>query len=250
MGGPARKREAVRPVRQELEGSERRACATLRHPRSPQRYRGRKRRQDAALAAELRGLSAAHPRAGYRRAAARRRRAGMEINDQRVRRAWRQEGLKVPRRQRKRARLGRGEGGTQRLKAARVNHGWSCDFVQPGTGGAGSRASDGGQRRDPHPGGGGECARERAGVYPQRPRPRARGAGGAGVERAARLQDALHQTRQPLAERLQRELQQRALHPQHHSGRSFSPASQGPSNFVQNDGLPFFLRSARCGLRA
>jgi transposase InsO family protein len=34
------------------------------------------------------------------------RRAGMEINAKRVQRLWRQEGLKVPRRQRKRQRLG------------------------------------------------------------------------------------------------------------------------------------------------
>ena len=53
----------------------------------------------------------------------------MEINDKRVQRLWRQEGLKVPRRQRKRQRFGNSEGGTQRLKAERINHVWSYDFV-------------------------------------------------------------------------------------------------------------------------
>lgn len=62
-------------------------------------------------------------------AAALLRRAGMEINAKRVQRLWRQEGLKVPRRQRKRERLGNSEGGTQRLKAERINHVWSYDFV-------------------------------------------------------------------------------------------------------------------------
>ena len=57
------------------------------------------------------------------------RRAGMEINAKRVQRLWRQEGLRVPRRQRKRARLGSSENGTQRLSAERVNHVWSYDFV-------------------------------------------------------------------------------------------------------------------------
>ena len=57
------------------------------------------------------------------------RRAGMEINAQRVQRLWRQEGLKVPRRQRQRQRLGSSEGGTPRLRAERVNHVWSYDFV-------------------------------------------------------------------------------------------------------------------------
>ena len=57
------------------------------------------------------------------------RRAGMEINAKRVQRLWRQEGLKVPRRQRKRPRLGSSESGTQRLAAERINHVWSYDFI-------------------------------------------------------------------------------------------------------------------------
>jgi transposase InsO family protein len=129
MVGPERKREAVLHVRQKLEVSERRACTTIRQPRATQRYRGRQRGKDAALAAELRRISAAHPRAGYRRATTLLRRAGLEINAKRVQRLWRQEGLKVPRRQRKRQRLGSSESGTQRLRAERVNHVWSYDFV-------------------------------------------------------------------------------------------------------------------------
>ena len=133
MVGPARKREAVWHVEGVLEVSERRACRTTRQPRSTQRYRGRKRGKDAALAAELRRISTAHPRAGYRMAAALLRRAGMEINAKRVQRLWRQEGLRVLRRQRKRARLGNSENGTQRLSAERVNHVWSYDFVMDQT---------------------------------------------------------------------------------------------------------------------
>ena len=129
MVGPERKREAVVHVRHELEVSERRACTTLKQPRSTQRYRGRQRGKDAALAAELRRISAAHPRAGYRMATALLRRAGMEINAKRVQRLWRQEGLKVPRRQRKRARVGSSENGTQQMRAERINHVWSYDFV-------------------------------------------------------------------------------------------------------------------------
>jgi putative transposase len=129
MVGPERKREAVLHVRHELAVSERRACLTMRQPRSTQRYRGRQRAKDAALRAELRRLAAAHPRAGYRMATALLRRAGMEINAKRVQRLWRQEGLKVPRRQRKRRRLGNSASGTQRLRAERVNHVWSYDFV-------------------------------------------------------------------------------------------------------------------------
>ena len=129
MVGPARKREAVTHVEEVLEVSERRACQTIAQARSTQRYRGRKRGRDAVLAAELRRIAAAHPRAGYRMATALLRRAGMEINAKCVQRLWRQEGLRVPRRQRKRARLGTGESGTQRLRAERANHVWSYDFV-------------------------------------------------------------------------------------------------------------------------
>ena len=57
MVGPERKREAVVHVQHELEVSERRACTTLRQPRSTQRYGGRKRSKDAALCAELRRIS-------------------------------------------------------------------------------------------------------------------------------------------------------------------------------------------------
>ncbi len=53
----------------------------------------------------------------------------MEINAKRVQRLWRQERLKVPPRQGKRQRLGSSEGGTQRLRAERVNQVWSYDFI-------------------------------------------------------------------------------------------------------------------------
>ena len=226
MVGPARKREAVRHVEGVLEVSERRACRTTRQPRSTQRYRGRKRGRDAVLAAELRRISAAHPRAGYRMATALLRRAGMEINAKRVQRLWRQEGLRVPRRQRKRQRLGSSESGTQRLRAERVNHVWSYDFVFDQT-------EDGRRLKwlpicD-------EFSRELVALEVER-RMEAKDVirilDAAVVERggppefirsdngpefvaqavqewiAARVQDALHQAWQPVAERLQRKLQQ------------------------------------------
>ena len=129
MVGPERKREAVLHVRRELEVSERRACTAMSQPRATQRYRGRKRERDAALAAQLRRISRERPRAGYRMAAALLRRAGLAVNVKRVQRLWRQEGLKVPRRQRKRQRLGESDHGTQRTRATRVNEVWSYDFV-------------------------------------------------------------------------------------------------------------------------
>jgi putative transposase len=126
---PARKRDAVAHLGVVLKVSERRACQVITQPRSTQRYRPRQPDRDAGLAADLRDLSAKHPRAGYRMAAALLRRGGMEINLKRVHRVWRQEGLKVPRRQRKRQRLGTSEQGTQRLSAERTGQVWSYDFI-------------------------------------------------------------------------------------------------------------------------
>lgn len=129
MVGPERKREAVLHLQDCFETSERRACTTIKQPRSTQRYRGRKRDKDAALVAELRRISRERPRAGYRMATALLRRSGMTVNAKRVQRLWRQEGLKVPGKQRKRQRLGQSENGTQRKRATRVNEVWSYDFV-------------------------------------------------------------------------------------------------------------------------
>ena len=80
-GRPGAQTRSGRTLEGVLEGSPRRACEVIVQPRSTPRYRGRQRSKDAALAAELRRISAEHPRAGYRMAAARLRRAGMEIND-------------------------------------------------------------------------------------------------------------------------------------------------------------------------
>lgn len=129
MVSPARKRDAVAHLEATLKVSQRRACQTISQPRSTQRYRPLQPDKDAALAADLKRLSAAHPRAGYRMAAALLRRSGMEVNFKRVQRVWRREGLRVPRRQRKRQRTGAGQSGSQRLKAEHVNHVWSYDFV-------------------------------------------------------------------------------------------------------------------------
>lgn len=126
---PARKRDAVAHLGAVLKVSERRACQIISQPRSTHRYRPLQPDKDAALAADLKRLSAEHPRAGYRMAAALLRSSGMEINLKRVPRIWRREGLKVPRRQRKRQRLGTSGNGTQRLGAERPGHVWSYDFV-------------------------------------------------------------------------------------------------------------------------
>ena len=60
-------------------------------------------------------------------------RAGWLINDKRVERIWRREGLKVPRKQPERGRLWLTEGSCIRLRPEHCNHVWSYDFVEDRT---------------------------------------------------------------------------------------------------------------------
>src|SRR5437764_206480 len=57
------------------------------------------------------------------------RREGRSVNKKRVHRLWREAGLKVPARQRKRRRLGGGENGCARRRAEHKDRVWSYDFV-------------------------------------------------------------------------------------------------------------------------
>lgn len=55
--------------------------------------------------------------------------AGWQVNHKRVERIWREEGLKVPARQKKRRRLYLNDGSCIRLRPHWQNHVWSYDFV-------------------------------------------------------------------------------------------------------------------------
>jgi putative transposase len=55
--------------------------------------------------------------------------AGWVVNDKRVERIWRREGLKVPAKQPKHSRRWLNDGSCIRLRAKRPNHVWSYDFV-------------------------------------------------------------------------------------------------------------------------
>ncbi len=68
-------------------------------------------------------------RYGYRRITALLRDKGWKINQKRVYRLWVQLGLKVPRKQQKRARLWDRDGSTIRLRPEYKNHVWSYDFM-------------------------------------------------------------------------------------------------------------------------
>src|SRR5712692_8736226 len=109
--GPRAKREAVRVVREEARLSERRACGLIGMHRGSWRYQ-RRERNEAALRARLRELAAERPRFGYRRLYIFLRREKTEdgtlrwrVNHKRVYRLlYREEGLAMQRRRRKRFR--------------------------------------------------------------------------------------------------------------------------------------------------
>src|ERR671928_1898532 len=71
--------------------------------------------------------------AGGHRATALLRDAGWPVNEKRVERIWRREGLKVPPRQPKRGRLWLHDGSCVRLRPERPNHVWAYDFVEDRT---------------------------------------------------------------------------------------------------------------------
>jgi len=133
---PARRRAAVEHVRRELGVSERRACKVVGQARSTQRYVGEKVDRDRVLAQRMMVLSRENPRYGYRRVWAMLRREGWVANKKRVHRLWKEEGLKVPNKQRKRRRplLEEARGnGCARHRAEHKGHVWSYDFVMDRT---------------------------------------------------------------------------------------------------------------------
>ncbi|MCJ2072206.1 IS3 family transposase [Methylobacterium sp. J-030] len=133
LTSPARRRACIEHVRTVLKVSERRACRALGQHRSTQRKLPRGKDDEAALVADLIELARTYGRYGYRKVAALLRAAGWQVNDKRVERLWRQEGLKVPARQPKRGRLWDGDGSCLRLRPEHRNHVWSYDFVEART---------------------------------------------------------------------------------------------------------------------
>jgi len=74
-----------------------------------------------------------HPRFGYRRIAVLLSREGFQAGFDRVYRLWRREGLKVPRKTKKKRRLGATKNACVRRSAVHRNHVWAWDFIFDGT---------------------------------------------------------------------------------------------------------------------
>jgi putative transposase len=123
----------VKHVRQELGVSERRACLVLDQARSTQRHPRKEREDEGSLTRRIVELASEYGRYGYRRITGLLWQEDWVVNHKRVERIWRQEGLKVPKKQPKRGRLWLNDGSCIRLRPEYPNHVWSYDFVQDRT---------------------------------------------------------------------------------------------------------------------
>jgi putative transposase len=128
MVSPQAKRVAVGVLMTERGLGVTRACGLVDISRSLYRYRSR-RPDSAALRARIEAIAAVKRRYGYRRVYWRLRREGWEVNRKRVYRLYRDAGLAVRRRKRKRI------GPFERKplpKPMVANLSWSMDFVADG----------------------------------------------------------------------------------------------------------------------
>ena len=116
-------------VRGKLGVSERRVCRVIDQPRSTQRDNPVVRDDEECLRVEIIRLASKYGRYGYRRITALLKREGFRVNHKRVERIWREESLKVPKKQPKRGRLWLNDGSCVRLRPTHRNHVWSYDFV-------------------------------------------------------------------------------------------------------------------------
>ncbi len=128
MVGPQAKRQAVDVLRNERQFGVTRACGLIGISRSLYGYRSRRPKPEA-LATRIAAIAAEKRRYGYRRVYIRLRREGWKVNKKRVYRLYREAGLAVRRRKRKRIGL------VERRplpKPSAPNRSWSMDFIADG----------------------------------------------------------------------------------------------------------------------
>jgi len=109
--------------------SERRVCKVLKQSRATQRYLPLVRDDEEPLTQRIIELACVYGRYGTPRITAMIRDEGPIVNHKRVERIWRQEGLKVPKKQPKRGRLWLNDGSCIRLRPQHKDHVWAYDFV-------------------------------------------------------------------------------------------------------------------------
>jgi len=112
---------------------ERRACRVLKVNRTAYRYEPIKLPDEDEIRAQIIYKACNFGRVGYRMVTDMMRNDGTLINHKRVERIWREEGLKLPKKQVKKRRLFLNDGSCVRLRAEHKNHVWSYDFMEDKT---------------------------------------------------------------------------------------------------------------------
>ena len=121
-------RRTVIHVRQKLDTSERRTCKTIGLAPSTLRYQSAAKDDDELRLVMIR-LAKQYRRYGYRKVAQLLRVEGWAVNHKKVERLWREEGLQLPHRHKRRRRLYHKDSSVIRLRPQYPNHVWSVDFV-------------------------------------------------------------------------------------------------------------------------
>jgi putative transposase len=107
--------------------SQRRACELASLSRTVLTYQG-KAKDDSGMIEKLKEHSQRHRRQGSRKACAGLRRQGIRVNHRKVERLWRQHGLTVPIKRRRRR---RGKGLKRPLRSLYPHHVWPNEFLTP-----------------------------------------------------------------------------------------------------------------------
>ena len=97
--------------------------------RTAYRYEPVKRDDEDEIREKIIYKACNYGRVGYRMVTDMMNNQGIRINHKRVERIWREEGLKLPKKQIKRRRLWLNDGSCVRLRPEHRNHVWSYDFV-------------------------------------------------------------------------------------------------------------------------
>jgi putative transposase len=130
---PTQQRAAADHLVKTFAVSQRRVSRLLGRSRSTLRYQRQQRAGEDALVRAIRRLARRHPRYGYRRVHALLQRAGWSVNLKRVRRLWKELGLRRPVRLRKARKLGPKPGTSANScvnQPARFkNDVWTYDFI-------------------------------------------------------------------------------------------------------------------------
>ena len=115
-------------MRKKFGSSERHTCRTIGLARSTYHYRAVPKDDDSLRLALIR-LAKQYGRYGYRKITELLQVEGWKVNHKKVERLWREEGLQLPKRHKRRKRLYHKDSSIIRLRPKYPNHVWAIDFI-------------------------------------------------------------------------------------------------------------------------